>query len=140
MKYKLINKPNPKYNAKEQILINRGIKESELQHYMNLTDDDIHDPECFGYELMYKAAKCFINHLKEEDHICVVVDADCDGYTSSALIINYIYDLTNTDYISNKVKWFLHEGKQHGLQDCMDWIKNIKPNLVIVPDAGKICA
>ena len=27
MKYELINKPNPKYNAKQQILINRGLKE-----------------------------------------------------------------------------------------------------------------
>jgi single-stranded-DNA-specific exonuclease len=30
----------------------------------------------------------------------------------------------------------MHEGKQHGLQDCMDWIEDIGAGLVIIPDAG----
>ena len=53
MKYKLINPPNNKYTAKGQILINRGMKEEDLTHYMSLTDDDINDPEVFGKELCF---------------------------------------------------------------------------------------
>ena len=136
MKYRLINPPNKNYSAKKQILINRGFDSKEIEHYFNLSDADIHDPECFGYELMHKAAKCFISHLNAEDQICVIIDCDCDGYTSSAVLINYIYDLKDTNYIQNKVKWYLHEGKQHGLSDCMEWIYNINPRLVVIPDAG----
>ena len=35
MKYKLINPPSNKYNAQQQILINRGIDEKDISHYMN---------------------------------------------------------------------------------------------------------
>jgi len=136
MKYELINIPNSKYNAKQQILINRGIKETDLVHYMNLTDADINDPKCFGSALMRESAECLLYHLDKDHTICVLVDCDCDGYTSSAIMINYIYDLKDTNYVQNKVEWFLHEGKQHGLSDAMDWIEAIGPELVIIPDAG----
>ena len=136
MKYELINIPNSKYNAKQQILINRGIKETDLVHYMNLTDNDINDPTIFGRDLMRESAECLLYHLDKDHTICVLVDCDCDGYTSSAIMINYIYDLKDTDYVQNKVEWFLHEGKQHGLSDAMDWIEAIGPDLVIIPDAG----
>ena len=136
MKYELINRPNPKYNAKQQILINRGLKETDLVHYMNLTDEDINEPEVFGKELIEATSNCLLKHLNNDSKICIIVDCDCDGYTSSAIMINYIYDLTSADWVQNHVEWFLHEGKQHGLQDCMDWLKNIRPDLVIIPDAG----
>ena len=99
MKYKLINTPNEKYNAKQQILINRGMAEEDLVHYMNLTDDDINPPEAFGEERIKAAAKCLLSHLDNDSKICVVVDCDCDGYTSSAIMINYIHDLKNDYYI-----------------------------------------
>lgn len=136
MKYELINTPNNKYNAKQQILINRGINEKDLVHYMNLSDDDINDPTAFGSALMRESAECLLYHLDKDHTICVLVDCDCDGYTSSAIMINYIYDLKDTNYVQNKVEWFLHEGKQHGLSDAMDWIEAIGPELVIIPDAG----
>ena len=120
MKYELINKPNPKYNAKQQILINRGLKEIDLYHYMNLSDDDINEPETFGKELMAAAAQCFQNHINKRNTICVIIDCDCDGYTSSAIFINYIFDMTDIDYAQDKGSWYLHEGKQHGLSDCFD--------------------
>ena len=136
MKYELINTPNPNYSAKQQILVNRGLKETEIGHYLNLTDDDINDPEIFGKELMDGAAECLLTNIDADSTICVIVDCDCDGYTSAAILINYIWDLTSTDWVQNHVEWYLHEGKQHGLQDCMEWIENCGPDLVIIPDAG----
>lgn len=136
MKFKLINPPNDKYNAKQQILINRGLEEKDLAHYMNLTDDDINDPSAFGEERIAAAAKCLLSHLDQDSDICVIVDCDCDGYTSSAILINYIHDLKSTDYVQNHVDWFLHEGKQHGLADTMNWINDMGPDLVMIPDAG----
>ena len=135
MKYKLINQPSDKYNAKQQILINRGLKESELNHYMNLTDDDINEPECFGFDFMLTAATQLKEAMDKGEDICVVVDCDCDGYTSSAVLINYLYDM-DPAFTEAHVHYYMHESKQHGLSDAMDWIDAIRPGLTIIPDAG----
>lgn len=74
MKYELINQPDEKYNAKQQLLINRGIKEEDLVHYMNLTDDDINDPKCFGEQLLEDAAALVQRAIDENKEICIVVD------------------------------------------------------------------
>lgn len=136
MKYKLINPPSNKYNAQQQILINRGIDEKDISHYMNLTDDDINPPEALGEELLEKAAAALRATLDQPDkEIAVIVDCDCDGYTSSAVLINYLHDLAPA-YAENHVHWYHHEGKQHGLQDSIEWIEDIGADLIIVPDAG----
>ena len=134
MKYKLINPPNPNYYATTQILINRGIR--EITDYLHLSDKDINNPTAFGKELMDGAAECFLTNLDTDSIICVIVDCDCDGYTSSAILINYICDLKSEEWMKDHVFWYMHEGKQHGLNDCMDWIEDIGPDLVIIPDAG----
>lgn len=136
MKYQLINNPNPQLTTKEQILFNRGIPIAQIQHYLHLTDEDIFPPEMLGEEVLKGAADVLLKIIKNNGDIYVVVDCDCDGYTSGAITINYIYDLTSKEYIENHVKWFMHEGKQHGLSDCIDTILEAKPNLVIIPDAG----
>jgi single-stranded-DNA-specific exonuclease len=135
MKYELIKPINYSYNAKQQILFNRGIKEKDFNHYMNLTDDDINEPECFGEDLLLAAATQLKEVMDKKEDICVVVDCDCDGYTSSAVLINYLYDL-DPAYTETHVHYYMHESKQHGLADAMDWIEAIGPDLVIIPDAG----
>ena len=135
MKYKLINPPNDKYTAKGQILINRGMNEEDLVHYMNLTDDDINDPDIFGLDLLWDAASIITQTINTQNDICIIVDCDCDGYTSSAILINYLHDI-NPSFVEEHIHWFMHDSKQHGLADAMDFIENINPSLVIVPDAG----
>lgn len=135
MKYKLINTPNDNYNAQVQVLTNRGLKEDEIQHYMNLTEKDLNDPEIFGEQLLQNAASTIKRHLDAGSDICDIIDCDDDGFTSSAILINYLYDICPSSTIDH-VHYFLHEGKQHGLADAMDWIENIMPSLVIIPDAG----
>ena len=137
MKYKLINPLNPTLTAQEQIMVNRGFKtREEIHHYMNLTDDDINPPEALGEELLERAAAAIRATLDQPDkEIAVIVDCDCDGYTSSAILINYLHDLAPA-FVESHVNWYMHEGKQHGLQDCIDWIEDIGADLVIIPDAG----
>lgn len=74
MKYELINQPDEKYNAKQQLLINRGIKEEDLVHYMNLTDDDINPPEALGEELLEKAAAALRAAIDKNQETCIIVD------------------------------------------------------------------
>ena len=40
-------------------------------------------------------------------------------------------------YVENNLTYFVHDSKQHGLSDCIDWIIN-RPNLglVILPDSS----
>lgn len=132
MIYKLRNEVDSKLSATEQILVNRGIRQSNIKHYLNTTDNDINSPLDFGEDIMRRAAVTLIQAIKNDDEILVVVDADCDGYTSSALLINYLYDLF-PNYVENKLHWFLHEGKQHGLSDV---VVGSNYKLVICPDAA----
>ena len=93
MRYKLINPINPNYSTIQTILTNRNIPLAEVQHYLNTTDDDINKPEEFGQNNLTQAAQCLIQHIAAGSRTLVIVDCDCDGFTSAALLINYLHDL-----------------------------------------------
>lgn len=136
MKYQLIKEINNNYDAIEQILTNRGINYNDIGHYLNTTDDDINEPEAFGLDReMKSAAISLITTISQEKDVLVIVDCDCDGFTSSALLINYLYELFPA-WVTNHLKWFIHENKEHGLSDVMDYIWQKNFSVIIVPDAG----
>lgn len=135
MRYQLIKPINPEYSTIEQILTNRGIPREEVYHYLNTTDDDISSPLDLGEKSLNAAAQSLIQHIFSKDKTLVICDCDCDGFTSAALLINYLYDLFPT-YVETGLKWFVHEDKQHGLEDVMDYINQKDFKLVICPDAS----
>ena len=135
MRYQLIKPINPEYSTIEQILTNRGIPREEVYHYLNTTDDDISSPLELGEKSLNAAAQSIIQHIFSKDKTLVICDCDCDGFTSAALLINYLYDLFPT-YVETDLKWFVHEDKQHGLEDVMDYINQKDFKLVICPDAS----
>ena len=135
MRYQLIKPINPEYSTIEQILTNRGIPREEVYHYLNTTDDDISSPLELGEKSLNAAAQSIIQHIFSKDKTLVICDCDCDGFTSAALLINYLYDLFPT-YVETGLKWFVHEDKQHGLEDVMDYINQKDFKLVICPDAS----
>ena len=93
MKYRLIKPVNQNYSALEQILTNRGIKRNEIEHYINTTDDDINSFEILGGDRLSAAAKAILKTVRENRRCMVIVDCDVDGYTSAALLINYLHKL-----------------------------------------------
>lgn len=93
MNYKLIKDINPNYTAIEQILTNRGIPLNEITHYLHTTDSDINEPEALGEENLKAAAACLTGIIAQDKNALIIVDCDCDGYTSSALLINYLQEL-----------------------------------------------
>ena len=101
MKYQLINPINPKYSTIQTILTNRNIPLAEVQHYLNTTDNDINKPEAFGQNRLMQAAQCLIQHISAGNHALIIVDCDCDGFTSAALLINYLHDLVPSWVESN---------------------------------------
>lgn len=121
MKFELINTLNPKYRPIEQILTNRGIPFEQLKNYIHTTDEDINPPELLGESQLKLAAALITQAVRLNNRIIVIVDCDCDGYTSAAILINYLHDLFPT-YVENNLTYFVHDSKQHGLSDCVDWI------------------
>lgn len=69
------------------------------------------------------------------EKIGVLVDADCDGNLSAALIVKFLLRFTNN------LVYFFHVGKGHGLvqnkeEDIVQQVIDSGVNLLIIPDAG----
>lgn len=135
MKFKLIKPINPHYSAVEQILTNRGIPYYDIHHWLNTTDADINDFNLLGADRLLKAAQTLISVISNGGNALVIVDSDCDGFTSSALLINYLYDLFPA-WVQNNLDWFIHSGKQHGLSDVnVEWAA-ANYSVILCPDAS----
>lgn len=136
MQYKLIAPVNSNYSALEQVLTNRGIKHEDIKHYLNTTDNDINSFKLFGEDVLKRAAAALVNCIKNNDKALVIIDSDCDGFTSSALIINYLHDLFPA-WVENKLNYVVHEGKQHGIdEEFLTLAVDFDFSLIIIPDAG----
>ena len=143
MKYKLIKPINQNYSPVEQILTNRGIPFNEISHYINTTDNDINPPEALGEDKLKAAAALLIKTIQSDNQALIIVDADADGFTSAAILINYLHDLFPS-WVENNLTYRVHDGKQHGLNDHIEWILKVTSDpfdnrnysLVILPDAG----
>lgn len=134
MKYQLIKPVNENYNAVEQILTNRGIPYNKLEHYLNTTDEDIHSFILLGEDNLYRAAVAIMKCVRDNLKVLIIVDSDCDGFTSAATLINYLHDLFPA-WVENNLVWFIHEGKQHGLSDLTPQdVEGI--SLIIAPDSS----
>lgn len=132
MEYQLIKPLLPQNNvtAVERVLTNRGILLENIEHYLHTTDDDIVDPKTIMN--VKEGATILIQHISQNDDVLVQIDSDCDGYTSSATLINYLYSLF-PGFVKNHIYYRIHSGKQHGIipETVPDNIK-----LVIAPDSS----
>lgn len=130
MEYRLRAPEFPIYTPIEQVLVNRGIPYDQINHYLNTTDNDILDPRLIPH--LDEGAKMLIRHISQNDKVLIQVDSDCDGYTSAALLINYLYCLFPS-FVNNNISYRVHMGKQHGI--IPDTIpEDVK--LVIAPDSS----
>ena len=114
MKITLINEPTPGLTATQQVLVNRGVDIDKIYHYLNTSDYDINPPEALGEKALKEAARQLFIAVQNDLKVLVIVDSDCDGFTSAAVLINYLYDLFPA-FVINNVTWVLHQGKQHGI-------------------------
>ena len=138
MKTRLVNK-EIRDNYTAELLKERGVSEEDLTFFLDVPDISLlQDPSNFnnikeGFDLFKK-----IITITPEERILFVVDSDVDGFTSSAIMYQYLKRINpnlSIDYI-------LHEGKGHGLSDLIDTIiededKNEKRlRYVILPDSS----
>lgn len=73
-----------------------------------------------------------IKHLAKNNDILIQVDPDADGFTSAAVLINYLYHYYPA-FVINHVFYRLQNGKEHGIIPSTI-TDNIK--LVIAPDSS----
>lgn len=73
-----------------------------------------------------------IQHIAQNDKVLIQVDSDCDGYTSAALLINYLNCLF-PGFVQNNILYRIHTGKQHGVIPT-SIPEDVK--LVIAPDSS----
>jgi single-stranded-DNA-specific exonuclease len=132
MKYKLINPINKDFSTIEQVMFNRGVKPSDFKNYVYIDEKCINDFALFGINQMKQAVVSIMQAYNKNEKMLVVVDCDCDGYTSAALFINWMNDAFPS-YISN-IDWYLHDSKQHGLSDCIDLA--MEYNIIVLPDSS----
>lgn len=109
------------------VLHNRGI--DDYKRYMNLTDDALYSP--YLLKDIELAADVFASSVDRNETISILVDCDVDGFTSAAIIYNYIKDMGFTGIIHT----LFHTKKQHGLSDPEIKVPE-DTELLIIPDAG----
>ena len=128
MKIKLVNKEITS-NFIPELLKERGI--TNLDDFLNPTYknlqswedlDNITEGVMLIRQLLPRASDVKIGLL---------VDSDVDGFTSAAIIYQY---LTRIGF--SHIDFFLHEGKQHGLEDTWELFLEEDYTLIICPDAS----
>ncbi len=125
MKYKV--REHVSDDIETQILASRGVKDpAGWRQSCKINDWRLLDNICDAVDEVALA-------VKSGYKICIPVDADVDGYTSAAIMVNFL--LCDLHVPISDVKYLVHEGKQHGLADLIDLIPQ-DTQLVIVPDAG----
>lgn len=129
MKYKLYT--DEIYDSpREQVLRGRGI--SNVDEWLAADMSIVNDWRALdGMEAAVALVK---NAVAANIDTCIIVDCDVDGYTSAAIIINFLYSLY-PDYVEHHVIYLHHLGKQHGLADMVDLIPE-NTGLIICPDSA----
>ena len=130
MKYRLRNNYSTDPNvALRQILQDRGV--TDIENFMRPSADCELNP--YDLNNIQASAEKLLYHLRKDSNILFIIDADCDGFTSSSILWLYIKHL----FPEAKLEFTVHEHKQHGLDDKIDWIEDeARWDLIIVPDAG----
>lgn len=120
----------PHLSVVEQVFVNRGIPADEVTHYLNTSEADVIDPATITN--METGAKMLVSHIAQGHKVLVQIDSDCDGFTSAAVLINYLNCLF-PGFVQNNVFYRPHTNKAHGI------IPETVPSdvkLVIAPDSS----
>ena len=129
MKYRLRKEytKNPD-KALSEILMDRGVK--EIDKFLFPSKECELNP--YALDNIDIAADLLLQHLRKNSKILIVQDCDADGVTSTSILWLYIKSI----FPNAQLDFTIHEHKQHGLDDKIDWIEEQNYNLIIAPDAA----
>lgn len=119
----------------ESLLIADGVPQENIPKLLNPTADLTYDP--FLMVNMDKAIEMVHEVVKKNSKIFVLPDNDCDGMTSSAVMIQFLKVINPNINIEYKLTY----DKSHGLkfENLMGYTKD-EFDLFIIPDASMECS
>lgn len=107
-----------------KLLEQRGVE--DVQALLNLNASYIHDGMLFNN--MKWGLELLAWHIGQGSRVHIIIDSDVDGFTSSALMYQYLLDL------GIEATYSTHMGKEHGITERV--LEGFEFDLLIVPDAG----
>lgn len=129
MKVRLKNE-NIKKNYGRELLHLRGVE--DVDHFLNPTIDNLQSWEDLDNIKKGITLVLGIGQDKPAAHIGLIVDCDVDGYTSAAIIYQFLKEW----HPEFEITPYIHDGKAHGLEEHWEAIRDANYDLVIIPDAG----
>lgn len=130
MQCKLVNE-NFRSGYLRNLMKARGIE--NLEGYANPPSSALQSPHAL--KNIGQATALYLRIAQQpQPKILLVVDADCDGFTSATIFYQY----TKRFNPDAQIDYVLHSGKQHGLADHIDMLmeKGINYDLVVAPDSS----
>lgn len=107
----ILRNPFTQNSIIEQIFYNRNYN-IDINQYINVDERAVWPSDLLNN--METGARVLIRHISNNDKVLVVVDSDCDGYTSSAVLLNYLYRRF-PGFTQNNISYVLHDDKSHGI-------------------------
>lgn len=118
----------------EKVFAARGIAPEDINKYITTPDECVLNPDMIAN--MKEGVAMLVKHIQDGKNALMIVDCDVDGYTSAALLLNYLNQYF-PNYAQNRVQYRIHDGKQHGLeQKFVDEALNGDYDLVICTDSS----
>lgn len=112
------------------ILNSRGV--TDVENFLALPPSVVIDGSTLEY--MKEGVSLLKWHIENKSHIHILADCDVDGYTSFAIMHNYIKKVSPTAQITYSTNY----GKKHGIKPKLleEYFNTEETILLIVPDAG----
>lgn len=129
MKTKLANE-NFTENYMENLMKARGVE--DFEQFINPTKDNLQSWTDLTNIREGVTLIDLVMRAEKPKRVAVIVDCDIDGETSATIIYKYLKRLSP----EIEIDYYLHEEKQHGLEDVWKRIAEKDYNLLIIPDAG----
>ena len=123
--------PHISNNYLYDILLERGI--DNPSDYLNVDKTSITPFDTL--DNIIEAGNKLIEVINNVDNpnILITVDSDVDGYTSAAIMYSYLKQSIKKEI---SLHYLIHDGKQHGIDDLLEQIKDLLPDILIIPDAS----
>lgn len=117
-------------NYVRNLLSFRGVE--DIEGFLNPNKDNLQNPDDLAN--ISEGAQLYLSNIGDDKRILIIVDSDCDGFTSSAIIYQYTKIIAPT----TQIDYWLHNGKEHGLSDHIDKLmdEEVKYDLIILPDSS----
>ncbi len=118
----------------QQLLFSRGVKTKEAaEKFLNPNyDTDLHDP--FLFTDMEKAVERVLRAMKENEHIVIYTDYDCDGIPGGVILHDFFTAIGYTNF-ENYIPHRYHEGYGFNAGSVPKFVET-NTKLLITVDCG----